>query len=193
MQSGPQFLDSTHFFFIILPVHTIIMDFKLINQDVVEHSARNFKNFYPNHSRPDSISGIDVLSALELITSWEVFMVCVSVLGCDNSFIYWCYLTDALCVYFLWLQDDPCFHLHFDKVRTVTAISCSAKYAIVRALVALSDKYFQRSLNLQNFDWAYIKPTSFYSNRGDCVVLTQICFYAFNLVCLSMCPVPLDT
>uniref|UniRef100_A0A672Z9H1 Si:dkey-245p14.4 n=1 Tax=Sphaeramia orbicularis TaxID=375764 RepID=A0A672Z9H1_9TELE len=88
--------------------------------------------------------------------------------------------------------DDPCFLLHFDKVRTVTAISCSAKYAFVRALVALSDQHCQRSLNLRNFDWTYIKPTSFYSNRGDCVVLSQICFYAFNLVCLSMCPVPLD-
>ncbi|KAG7238409.1 hypothetical protein INR49_030916 [Caranx melampygus] len=88
--------------------------------------------------------------------------------------------------------DDPCFLLHFDKVRTVTAISCSAKYTLVRALVALSDQHYQRSLNLRNFDWSYIKPTSFYSNRGDCVVLSQICFYAFNLVCLSMCPVPLD-
>lgn len=95
-----------------------------------------------------------------------------------------------LCV--VWLQDDPCFLLHFDKVRTVTANSCSAKYSMVRALVALSDQHCQRSLNLRNFDWAYIKPTSFYSNRGDCVVLSQICFYAFNLVCLSMCPVPLD-
>ncbi|XP_022068593.1 exocyst complex component 1-like [Acanthochromis polyacanthus] len=88
--------------------------------------------------------------------------------------------------------DDPCFLLHFDKVRTVTATSCSAKYAFVRALVALSDQHCQRSLNLRNFDWAYIKPTSFYSNRGDCVVLSQICFYALNLVCLSMCPVPLE-
>nr|XP_057939443.1 exocyst complex component 1-like [Doryrhamphus excisus] len=88
--------------------------------------------------------------------------------------------------------DDPCFLLHFGKVRTVQATSCSAKYAIVRSLVALSEQYCQRPLNLHNFDWAYIKPTSFYSNRGDCVVLSQICFYAFNLVCLSMCPVPLD-
>uniref|UniRef100_A0A3Q2ZGC4 Exocyst complex component 1 like n=1 Tax=Hippocampus comes TaxID=109280 RepID=A0A3Q2ZGC4_HIPCM len=89
--------------------------------------------------------------------------------------------------------DDPCFLLHFDKVRTIHAVSCSAKYAFVRALVALSEQHCQRSLNLDNFDWAYIKPTSFYSNRGDCVVLSQICFYAFNLVCLSMCPVPLET
>ncbi|CAL8332681.1 unnamed protein product [Merluccius merluccius] len=88
--------------------------------------------------------------------------------------------------------DDPCFILHFDKVRTVTAINCSAKYALVRALVALGDKHCEVSLNVQNFDWAYIRPTSFYSNRGDCVVLSQICFYAFNLVCLSMCPVPLE-
>ncbi|KAM9314558.1 exocyst complex component 1-like [Pholidichthys leucotaenia] len=88
--------------------------------------------------------------------------------------------------------DDPCFLLHFDKVRVVTANSCSAKYSMVRALVALSDQHCQRSLKLRNFDWAYIKPTSFYSNRGDCIVLSQICFYAFNLVCLSMCPVPLD-
>ncbi|XP_075887396.1 exocyst complex component 1-like [Nelusetta ayraudi] len=89
--------------------------------------------------------------------------------------------------------DDPCFLLHFKKVRSITAVSCSAKYAFVRALVAVSDQHCQRSLNLQNFDWAYIKPTSFYSNRGDCVVLSQICFYALNLVCLSMCPVPLDS
>ncbi|CAL9700311.1 unnamed protein product [Knipowitschia caucasica] len=88
--------------------------------------------------------------------------------------------------------DDPCFLLHFGKVRSVTAVSCSAKYSIVRALVVLSDQYCQRPLNLRNFDCAYIKPTAFYSNRGDCVVLSQICFYAFNLVCLSMCPVPLD-
>ncbi|XP_061585521.1 exocyst complex component 1-like [Cololabis saira] len=88
--------------------------------------------------------------------------------------------------------DDPCFLLHFDKVRPVTAVTCSAKYTIVRSLSALSDRHCQRPLNLRNFDCAYIKPTSFYSNRGDCVVLSQICFYACNLVCLSMCPVPLD-
>uniref|UniRef100_A0A3Q2NVJ4 Exocyst complex component 1 like n=1 Tax=Fundulus heteroclitus TaxID=8078 RepID=A0A3Q2NVJ4_FUNHE len=88
--------------------------------------------------------------------------------------------------------DDPCFLLHFDEVRTVTAITCSAKYTMVRALVALCERHCQRPLNLQNFDFPYIKPTTYYSNRGDCVVLSQICFYACNLVCLSMCPVPLD-
>ena len=90
------------------------------------------------------------------------------------------------------LQDDPCFILHFDKVRSVTAINCSAKYALVRALVTLSDKHSKVALNVQNMDWAYVRPSSFYSNRGDCAVLSQVCFYAFNLVCLSMCPVPLE-
>ncbi|XP_004065766.1 exocyst complex component 1-like [Oryzias latipes] len=89
--------------------------------------------------------------------------------------------------------DDPSFLLHFDKVRSVTAVNSSAKYTMVRALVAVSDRYCKRSLPLENFDFAYIKPTTYYSNRGDCVVLSQICLYACNLVCLSMCPVPLDS
>ncbi|KAJ3614582.1 hypothetical protein NHX12_018154 [Muraenolepis orangiensis] len=44
--------------------------------------------------------------------------------------------------------DDPCFILHFDKIRNVTAINCSAKYTLVRALVALSDKHSEVSLNI---------------------------------------------
>ncbi|KAM6971764.1 exocyst complex component 1-like [Aplochiton taeniatus] len=88
--------------------------------------------------------------------------------------------------------DDPCFLMHFDKVRLITAISCSAKYCMARTLLNLSDKHCQRSLTMRNFDWAYIKTTALYANRGDCVVLMQICFYAANLVCLSLCPVPLD-
>ncbi|XP_067106024.1 exocyst complex component 1-like [Osmerus mordax] len=88
--------------------------------------------------------------------------------------------------------DDPSFLLHFDKVRQVTAINSGAKYAMARALLGLSDKYCQSQLTLQNFDLAYIHPTCVYTDRGDCVVLLQICFYAVNLVCLSLCPVQLD-
>ncbi|CAG5938679.1 exocyst complex component 1-like [Menidia menidia] len=88
--------------------------------------------------------------------------------------------------------DDACFLLHFDKVRSVTAVTCSAKYTLVRALVALSEKHCQRPLNLKNFDCAYIKPSTFYSDKGDCAVMSQICFYALNLVCLSLCQVPLE-
>ncbi|XP_055767177.1 exocyst complex component 1-like [Salvelinus fontinalis] len=88
--------------------------------------------------------------------------------------------------------DDPCFLMHFSTVRSVTAFSCGAKYCMARALVALSDKHCGRPLTLVNYDLAYISPSSVYLNRGDCVVLMQICFYAANLVCLSLCPVPLD-
>lgn len=90
----------------------------------------------------------------------------------------------------LLLQDDPCFLMHFDTVRPVKAVNCAAKYCLARCLVALSDSHQHSELNLRNFDWTYIKPTSIYSNRGDCMVLMRICFYAFNLVCLSLCPVP---
>ncbi|XP_036828784.1 exocyst complex component 1-like [Oncorhynchus mykiss] len=84
--------------------------------------------------------------------------------------------------------DDPCFLMHFSTVRSVTAFSCGAKYSMARALVALSDKHCGRPLTLVNYDLAYIGPSSIYLNRGDCVVLMQICFYAANLVCLSLCP-----
>ncbi|KAL1023906.1 hypothetical protein UPYG_G00048780 [Umbra pygmaea] len=88
--------------------------------------------------------------------------------------------------------DDPCFLMHYSSVRAVTAVSCGAKYCLARALVSLSDKHCGRPLTLANYDMAYVKPSFVYSNRGDCVIVMQICFYAANLVCLSMCPVPLD-
>ncbi|XP_067261480.1 exocyst complex component 1-like isoform X2 [Chanodichthys erythropterus] len=87
--------------------------------------------------------------------------------------------------------DDPCFLMYFDSVRSVRAVSCAAKYTLARCLLALSRKHHHTALKLENFDWTYIQPTAMYSDRGDCIVLAQICFYAFNLVCLSLCPVPL--
>ncbi|XP_073721105.1 exocyst complex component 1-like isoform X2 [Misgurnus anguillicaudatus] len=87
--------------------------------------------------------------------------------------------------------DDPCFLMYFDKVRFIKAISCAAKYSLARCLLSLSRKYRHSALKLRNFDWTYIRPTAMYSDRGDCMVLTQVCFYAFNLVCLSLCPMPL--
>ncbi|XP_072526718.1 exocyst complex component 1-like [Salminus brasiliensis] len=86
--------------------------------------------------------------------------------------------------------DDPCFLMHFDTVRPVKAVSCAAKYSLARCLVALSETHQHSELCLRNFDWTYVQPTSIYSSRGDCMVLMRICFYAFNLVCLSLCPVP---
>ncbi|XP_030644229.1 exocyst complex component 1-like [Chanos chanos] len=87
--------------------------------------------------------------------------------------------------------DDPCFLMHFDSVRPVRAVTCAAKYSVARTLVALSKQVGHADLTLRNFDWTYINPASIHSNRGDCMVLMQICFYAISLVCLSLCPVPL--
>ncbi|MBN3296008.1 exocyst complex component 1-like [Amia ocellicauda] len=86
--------------------------------------------------------------------------------------------------------DDPYFEMHFDKVYILEALSCAAKYSLARCLTRLSGRYFKKEIKLVNFDLTYIKPTAISSNRGDCMVLMQICFYAFNLVCLSLCPVP---
>ncbi|TRY66245.1 hypothetical protein DNTS_006731, partial [Danionella cerebrum] len=89
-------------------------------------------------------------------------------------------------------KDDPCFLMHFNSVRFIKAVSCAAKYTLARCLLSLSKKHNHTNLKLTNFDWTYIQPTGMYSDRGDCVVLAQVCFYAFNLVCLSLCPVPLE-
>ncbi|XP_033869388.1 exocyst complex component 1-like [Acipenser ruthenus] len=85
--------------------------------------------------------------------------------------------------------DNPHFDMHYDKIYTLEALSCAAKYAFARCLVQLSRRYYKKELKIVNFDTAYIEPTSLSSNRGDCMVLMQICFYALNLVCLSLCPV----
>ncbi|XP_061100304.1 exocyst complex component 1-like [Conger conger] len=85
--------------------------------------------------------------------------------------------------------DEPQFVMHFDAPRSMEAVSCAAKYSLARSLVSLSTSHHQTDLKLANFDWTYIHPTSVYSNRGDCMVLLQICFYAANLVCLSLCPI----
>ncbi|KAG9330849.1 hypothetical protein JZ751_021929, partial [Albula glossodonta] len=61
-------------------------------------------------------------------------------------------------------------------------VSCAAKYSLARSLVSLSTSHCQKDLPLTNFDFTYIRPTSLYSSRGDCMVLLQICFYAANLV-----------
>ncbi|KAG7454121.1 hypothetical protein MATL_G00263700 [Megalops atlanticus] len=87
-------------------------------------------------------------------------------------------------------SDEPRFVMHFDTVRSMTATSCAAKYSLARVLVSLSATHCQTDLMLANFDRTYIQPTSLYASRGDCMVLLQICFYAANLVCLSLCPIP---
>ncbi|XP_033016415.1 exocyst complex component 1-like [Lacerta agilis] len=88
--------------------------------------------------------------------------------------------------------DNPWFDMHFKKVYSWEAYSCASKYAFARTLNKLNEMYLQKDLKIVNFDFTYIKDGSFWSsnNGDDCLVLMRICFYASNLLCLSLCPLP---
>nr|XP_030736459.1 exocyst complex component 1-like isoform X2 [Globicephala melas] len=88
--------------------------------------------------------------------------------------------------------DNPFFDLHFKKVYTLEAYSCASKYAFVRTVNKLNHAYLKKDLRIVNFDSTYINDDSIWSsNNKDCLVLMRICFYAFSLVCFSLCPLPL--
>uniref|UniRef100_A0A8C7E7G9 Exocyst complex component 1-like n=1 Tax=Naja naja TaxID=35670 RepID=A0A8C7E7G9_NAJNA len=88
-------------------------------------------------------------------------------------------------------SDNPWFDMHFKQVYTWEAYSCASKYAFARILNQLNEMYLQKDLKIVNFDFTYINDAALWSsNNGDCLVLMRICFYAFNLVCLSLCPLP---
>ncbi|XP_038254114.1 exocyst complex component 1-like [Dermochelys coriacea] len=87
--------------------------------------------------------------------------------------------------------DNPYFDMHFEKVYSWEAHSCASKYAFARTLNKLNYMYLNKDLKIVNFDITYINDDSLWSsNNGDCLVLMKICFYAFNLLCLSLCPMP---
>ncbi|XP_029141517.1 exocyst complex component 1-like [Protobothrops mucrosquamatus] len=87
--------------------------------------------------------------------------------------------------------DNPWFDMHFKQVYTWEAYSCASKYSFARILNKLNEMYLQKDLKIVNFDFTYINEEALWSsNNGDCLVLMRICFYAFNLVCLSLCPLP---
>lgn len=82
--------------------------------------------------------------------------------------------------------------MHFKKVYSWEAYSCASKYSFARTLNKLNEMYLQKDLKIVNFDFTYINDDSFWSsNNGDCLVLMRICFYASNLLCLSLCPLPI--
>ncbi|XP_057628922.1 exocyst complex component 1-like isoform X2 [Chionomys nivalis] len=88
--------------------------------------------------------------------------------------------------------DNPFFDLHFKKVYSLEAYSCASKYSFARTVNRLNHVYLKKDLYIVNFDSTYINDDSIWSsNNKDCLVLMRICFYAFNLVCLSLCPLPL--
>ncbi|XP_063806632.1 exocyst complex component 1-like [Pseudophryne corroboree] len=87
--------------------------------------------------------------------------------------------------------DNPHFDMMFDEVCNVEAYSCASKYAFARSLVKLNTLYTKKDIKVINFDSSYIEEGVIWSsNNGDCLVLMRICFYASNLLCLSLCPMP---
>ncbi|XP_075705733.1 exocyst complex component 1-like [Rhinoderma darwinii] len=87
--------------------------------------------------------------------------------------------------------DNPHFDMMFEEVCNVEAYSCASKYAFARILIKLNTLHTKRDIKVLNFDSSYIEDGIMWSsNNGDCLVLMRICFYASNLLCLSLCPIP---
>ncbi|KAM9027868.1 exocyst complex component 1-like [Guaruba guarouba] len=85
--------------------------------------------------------------------------------------------------------DNPYFDMHFHKVYNLEAYSCASKYTFARTLNKLNEIYLKKDLKIVNFDDTYLNDDSIWSsNNRDCLVLMRICFYASNLLCLSLCP-----
>ncbi|XP_069487727.1 exocyst complex component 1-like [Ambystoma mexicanum] len=87
--------------------------------------------------------------------------------------------------------DNAHFEMHFEKIFKWEAYSCASKYSFTRSLIKLNNMYIKREIQVVNFDLSYINSDAIWSsNNGDCLVLMRICFYASNLLCLSLCPMP---
>ncbi|XP_021252565.1 uncharacterized protein LOC110398883 isoform X3 [Numida meleagris] len=87
------------------------------------------------------------------------------------------------------VEDNPYFDMHFHKVYSMEAYSCASKYTFARTLNNLNETYLKKDLKIVNFDSTYLNDDSIWSsNNRDCLVLMRICFYASNLLCLSLCP-----
>uniref|UniRef100_A0A8C8AFP1 Exocyst complex component 1 like n=1 Tax=Otus sunia TaxID=257818 RepID=A0A8C8AFP1_9STRI len=85
--------------------------------------------------------------------------------------------------------DNPYFDMHFHRVYNLEAYSCASKYTFARTLNKLNEMYLKKDLKIVNFDDTYLNDDSIWSsNNRDCLVLMRICFYASNLLCLSLCP-----
>ncbi|XP_021123325.2 exocyst complex component 1-like [Anas acuta] len=85
--------------------------------------------------------------------------------------------------------DNPYFDMHFHKVYSLEAYSCASKYTFARTLNKLNEMYLKKDLKIVNFDDTYLNDDSIWSsNNRDFLVLMRICFYASNLLCLSLCP-----
>ncbi|XP_069090641.1 exocyst complex component 1-like [Pleurodeles waltl] len=87
--------------------------------------------------------------------------------------------------------DNAFFDMQFEKTFRWEAYSCASKYAFTRSLIKLNNMYIKKEIRVVNFDTTYVDTDAIWSSsNGDCLVLMRICFYASNLLCLSLCPMP---
>ncbi|NXC26107.1 EXC1L protein, partial [Campylorhamphus procurvoides] len=103
-----------------------------------------------------------------------------------------CHSNSVMCViipFSLNFIPPPYFDMHFHKVYNLEAYSCASKYTFARTISKLNAMYLKKDLKIVNFDETYLNDDLIWSSSNrDCLVLMRICFYAFNLVCLSLCP-----
>lgn len=84
--------------------------------------------------------------------------------------------------------DNPYFDMHFHKVYNMEAYSCASKYTFARTLSNLNAMYLKKDFKIVNFDDTYLNDDSIWSSSNrDFVVVMKVCFYAFSLLCLSLC------
>ncbi|XP_030803780.1 exocyst complex component 1-like [Camarhynchus parvulus] len=84
--------------------------------------------------------------------------------------------------------DNPYFDMHFHKVYNMEAYSCASKYTFARTLNKLNATYLKKDFKIVNFDDTYLNDDSIWSSSNrDFLVVMRVCFYAFNLLCLSLC------
>lgn len=78
--------------------------------------------------------------------------------------------------------------MHFHKVYNMEACSCASKYTFTRTLNKLNAMYLKKDLKIVNFDDTYLNDDAIWSSSSrDFVVVMKVCFYASNLLCLSLC------
>eukprot|EP00062_Callorhinchus_milii_P008300 gi/632950991/ref/XP_007891040.1/ PREDICTED: uncharacterized protein LOC103178224 [Callorhinchus milii] len=84
-------------------------------------------------------------------------------------------------------EDNPHFEMHFDKIYNWEASSTASKYAFLRCLLELNNIYLGEEIVFVNFDTNYLYENSATINKGDCLLVMNLCvLYFCNCVCLSL-------
>uniref|UniRef100_A0A4W3IJV6 Exocyst complex component Sec3 PIP2-binding N-terminal domain-containing protein n=1 Tax=Callorhinchus milii TaxID=7868 RepID=A0A4W3IJV6_CALMI len=91
-------------------------------------------------------------------------------------------------------EDNPHFEMHFDKIYNWEASSTASKYAFLRCLLELNNIYLGEEIVFVNFDTNYLYENSATINKGDCLLVMNLCvLYFCNCVLLKQnCTLPLS-